>query len=192
MARELEFEQVTTRGGDAGDSTLFDGERRGKDDAVFQALGDLDELTSWIGVVRARHRHEWAGPLRDLDTELHDVQTVLYRIAALVSCSPGSAPYARLEPVGDEAVHEIEVREARLLRTTRIEPVFIMPGETEPSAEIDYARAMCRRAERRLVAVIRSEVRPRPDLHSAQRYLNRLSDYLFVAARCYEQINAEA
>lgn len=188
MPRELEFDQVTTRGGDTGESSLFDGERRAKDDAVFEALGELDELTSWIGVVRARRRDFWDGPLRHFDDELYEVQSILSRISALVACSPGSRQYAMLARVDEETVAGIELREARLLRETRIEPVFIIPGATEASAEIDFARAMCRRCERRIVSAIRAPGRPRPDLHDAQRYLNRLSDYLFVAGRAAEQL----
>lgn len=191
MGRELKFTQVTTRAGDTGESTLFDGERRSKADEVFEALGDLDELSSWIGVVRARRREHWSGPLRELDHELYDVQTTLSRIAALVACSPGTTQYARLPQVGDDAVTELELREARLLNVTRIEPVFIVPGATEAAAELDYARTICRRSERRLVAAIRSSAHPRPDLHTAQHFLNRLSDYLFVAGRSAEQMTEE-
>jgi cob(I)alamin adenosyltransferase len=187
MTKALTFKQVTTRGGDEGESTLFDGERRSKTDAVFETLGDLDEFTSWLGVVRARRRGEWVGPLRDLDDELYDVQTVLSRIAALVACSPGTQQYARLTMVDDSTVAELELREARLLEVTRIEPVFIVPGTTEAAAELDFARTICRRCERRLVALIRSQAHPRPDLHAAQHYLNRLSDYLFIAGRSAEQ-----
>lgn len=187
MTGDLSFEQVTTRGGDTGESTLYDGTRLCKADVVFEALGELDELSSWLGVVRARRREEWSGPVRDLDGELYEVQTVLSRTAALVSCSPSSRNYARLEQVDGGTVSELELREARLLRITRIKPAFVVPGETEVSAELDYGRALCRRCERRLVAVIRSPGHPRPDLHDAQRYLNRLSDYLFVAARTAEQ-----
>lgn len=191
MAGELHFDQVTTRGGDSGDSSLFDGERRSKADAVFEALGDLDELGSWMGVVRARHRDEWEGSLRDLDGELYDAQTMLQRVSAMIACSPATPAYARLDPVGSEAVGELELREARLLKVTRIEPVFVVPGADAAAAELDYARTLCRRGERRIVAVIRDEARPRPDLHAAQHYVNRLSDYLFVAARAAEQL-AEA
>lgn len=188
MARELHFDQVTTRAGDSGDSSLFDGERRSKADPVFEALGDLDELGSWIGVVRARHREEWEGPLRDLDAELYDAQALLQRISAMIACSPGTPAYARLEGLGEEAVGELELREARLLKVTRIEPVFVVPGADAAAAELDYARTLCRRSERRIVSVIRDPARPRPDLHTVQHYVNRLSDYLFVAARAAEQL----
>jgi cob(I)alamin adenosyltransferase len=191
MSKELRFSQVTTRAGDTGESTLFDGERRSKTDAVFEALGDLDELSSWIGVIRARRRDEWSGPLRDFDHELYEVQTILSRIAALVACSPGTPQYARLTPVDGDTVAELELREARLLNVTRIEPVFIVPGATEASAEIDYGRTICRRCERRLVSAIRSPAHPRPDLHASQHFLNRLSDYLFVAGRSAEQGEGE-
>ncbi len=187
MASEIPFDQITTRGGDGGEATLFDGERRVKTDLVFQALGDLDELTSWIGVVRSHRRDRWPGRLHDPDGELRDVQQIVSQVSALVACTPSSAQHSRLVAVTDSVVHELELREARLLRATTIEPVFIIPGDRDESAEIDYARAICRRCERTLVAVIRSSGVPRPDLHDAQRYLNRLSDYLFVLARYVEQ-----
>ena len=187
MASEIPFNQITTRGGDGGEATLFDGERRVKTDLAFQALGDLDELTSWIGVVRSRHRDEWPGRLIDLDTELRDAQEVVSRISALVACGPSSPHHSRLVPVDEAVVRELEVRESRLLRHTTIDPVFVVPGDHDSSAEIDYARAICRRCERTLVAVIRTSGVPRPDLHGGQHYLNRLSDYLFILARYVEQ-----
>lgn len=191
MARELEFQQVTTRGGDKGESSLFDGQRRRKDDAIFEALGDLDELTSWIGLVRARRRDSWTGALGDADRELREVQSVIQRVCALIACSPGSPEYARLTAIDQGTVGELELREARLLRVTTIRPSFVLPGESEISAELDVARSICRRCERRIVSVIRAPGNPRPDLHTCQHYLNRLSDYLFVAARCAEQGGAE-
>ena len=187
MASEIPFNQVTTRGGDGGEATLFDGERRAKDDLVFRTLGDFDELASWIGVVRARNRDEWPGGLHDFDAELREAQVALSRISALIACSPTSATYSRLAAVDETVVHELELREARLLQNTRIEPVFVIPGDHDHSAEIDYARTICRRCERTLVTLIRDRARPRPDLHDSQRYLNRLSDYLFVLARHMEQ-----
>ncbi|MFW6248110.1 MAG: cob(I)yrinic acid a,c-diamide adenosyltransferase [bacterium] len=187
MAREIGFNHVTTRGGDDGNTTLFSGERRVKADAVFHALGDLDELTSWIGVVRARHADGWTGALRGLESELYDSQTMLSRISALLACNPAAPVYARLHPVEDADIEALELREARLMNVTEIGDEFVVPGATVCSAEIDYARAVCRRCERRVVAVIRAPERPRPDLHLAQRYLNRLSDFLFVAARAAEQ-----
>ena len=187
MASDIPFDRITTRGGDGGEATLFDGERRVKTDLAFAALGDLDELTSWIGVVRSRRRDDWPGRLHDLDNELRDAQEIVSRLSALVACSPSSSLHSRLVPVDGAVVRELEVREARLLHDTTISPVFIIPGDHDSSAEIDYARALCRRCERTLVAVIRGSGVPRPDLHDGQRYLNRLSDYLFVLARYVEQ-----
>lgn len=191
MQPKLGFTQVTTRGGDGGDATLFDGSRLAKSDSVFDALGDIDELTSYIGVVRTTNRDRWPDGLFDFDGVLREGQVVLSRILALVACSPTAPQYSRLPPVDRSALEELELQEARLLQHTTIQPVFVIPGDHDHSGEIDFARAICRRCERTVVAIIRSPAQPRPDLHEAQRFLNRLSDYLFVLARHVEQFGTD-
>ncbi len=175
-----EFELVTTRGGDRGESGYYSGERRRKDDLVFAALGDIDETNSAIGVARAA-----LNAARNDDFGLLELQRRLLRLSSMVATSPGHELYAAFDHIGDSDVTALERRQRELLAVTRIDPVFVLPGSSGVSAAVDLARSVCRRAERTLVAVIRE--RARHDLHLCQNYLNRLSDYLFILARHVDQ-----
>ncbi|TVR31733.1 MAG: cob(I)yrinic acid a,c-diamide adenosyltransferase [Spirochaetaceae bacterium] len=180
MGEETPFEWVTTRGGDRGESGYYSGEWRRKDDLIFAAVGDIDEANSFTGAARAALRAE----LGD-EFGLTVMQRTLLRVGAMVATSPDHELYATIEHVTDSDVEALEGVEQKLLQNTRIDPVFILPGETALSAAVDVARSVCRRSERRLVSVIRE--RGRHDLHACQNYLNRLSDYLFILARHVEQ-----
>lgn len=177
---EVPFELVTTRGGDRGESGYYSGEWRRKDDLIFAAVGDIDELNSQVGVARARLSAAFGDVFG-----LAEMQRTLLRIGSMVATSPGHELYETLQQVTERDVDELEEGERRLLTQTEIKPVFILPGEDEVSAAVDVARSVCRRAERRLVTVIRD--RGRHDLHACQNWLNRLSDVLFILARHVEQ-----
>ncbi len=179
MNDEKDFAMVTTRGGDRGETSLYNGERRRKDDLLFEALGDLDELSSFLGAARAAGAAEVPGRLPDGLVE--GFQRNILRIGARIATPPDDPLSATLKPVTGADVEDLEGEEKRLLLRTRIEPVFVLPGGYAVSAAVDVARAVCRRAERRLVSLIRD--RGRTELADAQRYLNRLSDFLFVLAR---------
>jgi len=176
---EIEFEQVTTRGGDRGMSHLADGEPRRKDDPLFEALGDLDELSSWLGVVRASLREE--RPRK----ELAAIQQDLLTVGAQVSTPRLSPQYARLRRLEEKALRRLEGWEKKLLARTEIAPRFVLPGDHLVAAWVDVGRTVCRRAERRVVGLIRDAGM----IHLAlcQNYVNRLSDYLFVLARAVTQ-----
>jgi cob(I)alamin adenosyltransferase len=158
--------KITTRTGDAGDTGLGDGTRVAKHSPRIAALGDLDELNSAIGMVLA----EDVPP--QLAEALAEVQHDLFDIGGEVSI-PG---------------HSI-LREERVLSLeTRLEawnaglpPLkeFILPGGSRAAAAAHLARTVCRRAERSLVALAQHEKVG----EAARRYLNRLSDLIFVAAR---------
>ena len=181
--KEIEFEQVTTRGGDRGETSLYNGERRRKDDPVFEALGDLDELSSFLGAARAAAGRSGAGStgINAAAANLERVQRMLLRAGAQIATPAGDPLYAGLKPVEEADIGDLEIEEKKLLSRTTIEPVFVLPGGNELSASVDVARSVCRRAERRLVSLIRE--RGRVELAAVQRYLNRLSDYLFILAR---------
>lgn len=168
-----EFAQVTTRGGDTGESSLADGERRRKDDLYFETLGVLDELTSYLGVVRADMKGKAAETLLEIQKELQI-------IAGMVAIPKRSELFASAPKVDDSHIEKLEKEEARLLGKTSIPPEFIRPGATRLSAHIHVARTICRRAERVVVTCIRD--RGLAHLIPAQRYLNRLADYLFILA----------
>ena len=175
-----EFDSVTTRGGDRGESGYYSGERRRKDDLVFEALGDIDEVNSFVGVARAR----LYGAVGS-EFGLLDIQTRLVRLASMVATTPGHELYDSFDHIDNDDVEAIERMQRDLMTRTRIDPVFVLPGASDASAAVDVARSVSRRAERTLVSLIRE--RGRFDLHACQHYLNRLSDWLFVLARHVDQ-----
>ena len=169
----MSSERHPTHPGDDGHSDLLSNERPPKSDPVFECLGWLDELNSALGQLRVtvRLQHD-----ASLDTDLRTLQTVLGRIMGMVADAPRPAA-----TVTDADVTALEELERDLRARTTIHPRFYVPGDsTEASALADVARARCRTAERVFVAFIRG--RPR-GLAPAHRFLNRLSDYLFVVAR---------
>ncbi len=172
---------VTTGGGDHGRSSLFSGERYFKDELVFEALGDLDELNSWLGIVRRRLESRPPGDF------VPKIQTKIGTVCAIVATSPNASQFNEIPKVEEQQIRKLEEAQSRLRETASIPARFITPGEFEGVPEIDVARATARRAERRVVHVIRETGRPDIEIRHAQAYLNRVSDYLSVLARAVEQ-----
>lgn len=158
--------KITTRTGDAGETGLGDGSRLSKDSARVRALGDVDELNSAIGLVLAE---DVPAELRDALTE---VQQDLFDLGGELSI-PGHAMLKAEKIAGLD--RQLERWNAGL------EPLkeFILPGGSRAAAAAHLARTVCRRAERSVVALGRSE----KVTAEARQYLNRLSDLLFVAGR---------
>jgi cob(I)alamin adenosyltransferase len=158
--------KITTRTGDAGETGLGDGSRVPKHDARIQALGDLDELNSALGLVLA----EQLPP--EVAAALSQVQQDLFDVGGEISI-PGhallqAAQVARL----DGLIAQWNAGLAPLKE-------FILPGGTRAAAAAHLARTICRRAERSVVALSKQG----PVNAVARQYLNRLSDFLFVAGR---------
>ena len=158
--------KITTRTGDAGETGLGDGARVAKDSARVAALGDIDELNSAIGVVLAE---EVPADVRAL---LEQVQHDLFDLGGEVSI-PGHILLT------EKQVKDLETALERWNADLPPLKEFILPGGSRAAAAAHLARTVCRRAARTLVALGRRE--PVGDL--ARRYLNRLSDLLFVAGR---------
>lgn len=158
--------KIYTRTGDDGSTGLGDGTRVGKDSARVAAYGTVDEANSAIGLVLATTLPD------DIRAVLTTVQHQLFDLGGEL-CIPGHATI-------EEA--DVDVLEAHLDRHNATLPAlqeFILPGGGEAAARCHVARTVVRRAERDAVALSRAEsVRPQ-----ALRYLNRLSDLLFVLAR---------
>jgi cob(I)alamin adenosyltransferase len=164
----VRIDRVVTRGGDSGQTSLGDGTRVSKRDTRIEAMGAVDEANASIGVLRL---HTCENP--DADAMLARIQNDLFDVGADL-CVPGSgsdrlrvtdAAIARLE-------NEVEAMNGALPPLTS----FILPGGTAGAAYAHVARVTVRRAERAVVGA--DDVNP-----TVQRYLNRLSDHLFVLAR---------
>ncbi len=163
-ARERGTLKIYTKTGDAGQTSLFGGTRVAKNDARIEAYGTVDELNSFIGAARA------AWPASPIDTQLGRIQADLFDVGAHLA-SPGSARFPGVDPSRVEALEDaIDAMTNELPALT----TFILPGGSSAAAQLHVARTVCRRAERLIVA-LKDEM--------TIRYLNRLSDYLFTAAR---------
>lgn len=169
--------RIYTKAGDGGRTQLADGERRKKHDLRIEAYGTVDELNATVGLVRLHTAGDG-----ELDGMLARIQNDLFDLGADLSTPPRDAPKKRedlriLESQVERLEREIDTMNEHLqpLRS------FILPGGTPAAAYLHLARTVCRRAERIAVALAeKPEERIAPE---AIRYLNRLSDHLFVAAR---------
>jgi cob(I)alamin adenosyltransferase len=167
----VRIDRVVTRGGDGGETSLGDGARLRKDAPRIEAIGAVDEANAAIGLLRLATREA-----PDVDAMLARIQNDLFDVGADLSV-PGEggdrlrltdAPVLRLEA-------EVEAMNAALPRLTS----FILPGGTSGAAHAHIARTIARRAERAVVRLTAEE----PVTPALVRYLNRLSDHLFVLAR---------
>jgi cob(I)alamin adenosyltransferase len=161
--------KIYTKTGDAGETSLFGGARVAKNDPRIEAYGTVDELNSYVGVVRA----SW--PESPIDALLDRVQADLFDVGAHLA-SPGTSRFP-----GIDAARIEELEQAIDAMTGELPPLtnFILPGGAPAAGHLHVARTVCRRAERLVVAL-------QDDTAATQstiRYLNRLSDYLFTAAR---------
>jgi cob(I)alamin adenosyltransferase len=168
--------RVSTRTGDAGETSLFGKGRVRKTDPRIAALGDLDEAQSAIGVARS------LAPRSSLGRELLELQRTLY--VAMSEVATPRDDLARLPARLDAAAVERLDRVLDSVRASvRIEGHFVIPGETRVAAAVDYARTVVRRAERSVVACVEAgHIAADPILP----WLNRASDALFVLARAAE------
>ena len=174
MSRKREqpvrLDRIYTRGGDGGETSLGDGSRVAKADLRIEAYGTVDELNAAVGLAAPFVPAEMRPWLERIQNELFDLGADL--------CVPldASGERLRVEQVAVEGLEELCD-----LVNERLEPLrsFVLPGGTEAAARLHLARTICRRAERRTVALAASE----PVNPLAIAYLNRLSDLLFILAR---------
>jgi cob(I)alamin adenosyltransferase len=168
--------KIYTRTGDAGETSLLGGKRVSKSSVRVDAYGEVDELNASLGVARA----ESTPPA--IQAMLTAIQRDLFSMSALLA-DPGGNPSSTKVALGDGDVKELERHIDRVETLLPKLDHFILPRGSKASAILHQARAICRRAERRLVSLARSETVP----PSAIPYLNRLSDLLFVMARLENQ-----
>lgn len=169
--------RIYTKTGDRGTTALGSGKRVRKDHPRIEATGDVDELNAAIGVVvAAAVATEVAALLRRVQNDLFDLGADLTVPETPARAGKGRRRPLRITP--DQVTHlekAIDFFNARLAPLTS----FVLPGGTPVAAALHHARTVCRRAERRLVALARRESLN----EQAVIYLNRLSDLLFVLAR---------
>ncbi len=175
----IRIDRVVTRGGDNGQTSLGDGTRVPKDALRVDAYGTVDEVNAVIGVLRAVVTTDPA-----THAFLGHVQNDLFDVGADL-CVPGEAG-DRLRLTDAPSV-ALEAELARLNATLAPLTSFVLPGGTAAAAHAHLARTVTRRAERLVVALAAAEtVNP-----AVIRYLNRLSDYLFVVSRHLNRENGD-
>jgi cob(I)alamin adenosyltransferase len=174
--------KIYTRTGDRGETSLLGGVRVPKDDLSVETIGDFDETNAAIGIVRVELLRSGVAP-EGMDAILARVQHALFDLGAELASR--SAERANAAGLGDS---DVTVLEADIDRyEAGLDPLqaFVLPGGAAAAAQLHMARCICRRAERRLVELAAVE----PVRGELLRYVNRLSDLLFVLARVVNKAN---
>ena len=174
--------KIYTKTGDTGQTSLIGGRRVSKADLRIDSYGTVDELNSWIGLLRDQSVNEFR---KDL---LKEIQDRLFTIGAELATDPGKAPKQAMPAIVATDItlleNEMDAMDAELPELR----VFVLPGGHQSVSFAHLARTVCRRAERLVIAL--NETAPVDPL--LIQYLNRLSDYLFMLSRkMAQETNAE-
>ena len=166
--------RVYTRRGDDGDTALAGGQRVAKDSLRIEAYGAVDELNAFVGMARATAE----GMLPELAAILKRVQHELFNLGSILATLPEDV-HPRQARITEVDIARLEEEMDKM--NEALEPLrsFVLPGGCRLNAELHVCRTVCRRAERRVVALAREEQTPA----EAVKYLNRLGDALFVWSR---------
>jgi cob(I)alamin adenosyltransferase len=181
----LALNRIYTRTGDLGETALASGERVPKDALRIECYGTVDELNAWIGLARATagELSARAPELAELSASLLRIQHELFNLGSVLATAPDKL--GPRQPRIAEA--EVAALEAEIDRATaQLEPLrsFVLPGGSRLNAELHICRTVCRRAERLAVRLGREAGVDQLSV----RYLNRLSDALFVYSRRANQV----
>lgn len=170
----MDKSKLYSRTGDTGSTSLVGGERVSKTCTRLEAYGTIDEFSSFLGVVLSSPECP-----EELRAYLCDIQNRLFDLGGYLACTPGEDAMIGVPQWLDADIEKLEREIDRLDHWTPKVNAFVLPGGTLLAAHTHVARAVCRRAERRILALAaESEVDA-----GVIRYVNRLSDYLFILAR---------
>jgi cob(I)alamin adenosyltransferase len=177
----MRITKVYTKTGDKGFTRLVGGREIRKDSPRIEAYGTVDELNAVIGIVRTFNSMSTGAAVQSarLDNMLHKIQNDLFNVGSELATLPADR-WEGMALIGDDATDSLENWIDEL--NEDLEPLkeFILPGGGPVGAFFHQARTVCRRAERRIATLLEAE----PDLDLATfRYINRLSDWLYVAGR---------
>ena len=178
--------RIYTKQGDAGDTSLAGGQKVPKDDLRIEAYGTVDELNSVLALARISCHDSNNLRLAELDEILRRVQHELFNLGSILATRPEDV-HPKQARITDAEVTQLE-KEIDAANED-LEPLrsFVLPGGTRVNAELHVARTVCRRAERHVVSLARREPVPPETV----RYLNRLSDALFVWSRWANRVLGE-
>jgi cob(I)alamin adenosyltransferase len=171
----------TGKGDDGKTAGSLAGERVAKSHVRIDIFGNIDELNSGLGMLRALLPKEAVG----LNDEIMRIQSHLLQASALIAAWQGSAIPQRFEEIGDEHVRFLETAIDRIDKILPGLANFIIPGDHPLPALVHVTRTVCRRAERDVIRLSSQaqEGNPPEQIQGMIIYLNRLSDYLFVVGR---------
>lgn len=173
----VKLNKIYTRTGDAGTTGLGTGERVAKDSLRIAAYGTVDETNSTIGVARTLLTGH-----PGVDAKLQRIQNDLFDLGADL-CVPDRGEKLEYEPLrmSDDQVERLENEIDEMNAELKPLKSFVLPGGSPAAATLHVARTVCRRAEREMFALAAADGEPVSD--AALKYINRLSDFLFVASR---------
>lgn len=163
--------RIYTRTGDDGTTMLPGGERVKKNDARLEALGSVDELNSWLGLIRSVSDNE------DINDFLIEIQKNLFSLCAQLVGNSQNRVVEFCE-ITDAEIQKLETAIDQIEQILQPSDNFILPGGSVVISYCHIARTVCRRTERRI-----AQLQSSPGEKVLLRYLNRLSDYLFVLSR---------
>lgn len=171
--------KVYTRTGDNGTTSLVGGSRVSKDDPRLEAYGTVDELNSWLGLIAT-----FKSISDDDRSLLSGIQNSLFDVGSILATEPESS--WQPAPFDIKRIEKIESAIDRLDSALPAHNRFILPGGSAEAAQAQIARCVARRAERRIISLSKDV-----DVdYAIVRYINRLSDYLFVLARAINNNNS--
>ena len=188
----MKITKIYTRSGDGGATSLVGGVRAAKSDVRLEAYGTVDELSSHLGLLAAMLQPKGCGHCSLCDTRryrpeerrhdqqmLQKMQNNLFRIGTQLATDQTKTPLPEVALLAEGAVEEVEKEIDTITAMVPETNGFVLPGGTTEAAQAHVARAVCRRCERHIVALAR-EAEVGDDV---MKYVNRMSDYLFVLAK---------
>lgn len=169
--------QISTKKGDKGYSKDYSNNEYKKDDILFDTLGTIDELSSFLGITY--HHSTEQTLLRIIQKNLQDINSAV--------ATTDQVRRNKINTISIQDITVLETFEENFLKQTEIKPVFVLPGSdtSKEGAYFDYARTLARKSERNLVRFVGTY--QREDLSNELAYLNRLSDLLFIISRYKEK-----
>lgn len=174
--------KIYTKTGDGGTSSLFTGERRHKSDLIFDAMGDVDEISCHIGLSKNQLNESWQNEnFKEIALQFEKIQCTLQDVNSCIATPLSSASEKRLARTRFDSSLTKELEDMIDDYTAEL-PVlknFIIPSGGLAASQIHVTRSVCRRAERKVSTLISSGDTP----SEVGQYLNRLSDFFFTAAR---------
>jgi len=166
--------KIYTKTGDKGTTSLLGGTRVSKSHDRIEAYGTIDELNSWIGLVADQAKHK-----RSIKT-LREIQDRLFTIGSSLACDPGKETKMKIPDLHESDIELLEKEIDRMNEKLPEMKSFLLPGGHTTISGIHIARCVCRRCERLCIGLQDHQQFVEP---LVIKYLNRLSDYLFVLAR---------